>query len=188
MGIIFGVVCIPSSPIMGFSTILPYIASMMIFRYSNNKIYLLKNNRKNNFLITFILIFIVGGILSGINYFLVIGDMSIDVSFKIKWIFDSLRAGIFEEIFFRLFFFALCVNLIKDKSLSKLQNLLCYLIMVIPHVLIHFNLQNFNIVGVIILSLLFGGPFALMQRKSNLVSAIGSHAFVDLVRFCVFGA
>ena len=60
--------------------------------------------------------------------------------------------------------------------------------MVIPHVLIHFNLENFNIVGVIILSLLFEGPFTLMQRKSKLVSAIGSHAFVDFVRFCVFGA
>ena len=34
---------------------------------------------------------------------------------------------------------------------------------------------------------LFGLPFALMQRKFNLISAIGSHAFVDFVRFCVLG-
>ena len=49
------------------------------------------------------------------------------------------------------------------------------------------NLQNFNTGSVITLSLLFGLPFALMQRKFNLISAIGSHAFVDFVRFCVLG-
>lgn len=187
MGIIFGILCIPSSPIMGASVILPYIASMMIFRNINIKIYLFKNTKNNNLLITLILIFIVGGILGFINVFLAKNSIPINVSFKIKWLLDALRAGVFEEIFFRLFFFALCIHLVKNQQISKLQNILCYVIMVVPHVLIHFNLQNFSISNMIMLSILFGIPFALMQRKFNLVSAMGSHAFVDFIRFCVFG-
>lgn len=187
MGIIFGILCIPSSPIMGLSVVLPYIASMMIFKNSSNKIYLFKNTKNNNLLITLILIFGIGGILGFINVFLAKNSIPINVSFKIKWFLDALRAGVFEEIFFRLFFFALCIHLVKNTQLSKLQNILCYTIMVVPHVLIHFNLQNFSISNMIMLSILFGIPFALMQRKFNLVSAMGSHAFVDFIRFCVFG-
>ena len=187
MGIVFGILCVPSSFIMGISVILPYIASMMIFKDCKNKIFLFKNNKRNNFINTIVLIFVIGGILGGINVLSVMGNMPIDISFKFKWIIDALRAGIFEEIFFRLFFFALCAHITKNKSLSKFQNILCYAIMVIPHVLIHYSLQTFNIPSLIFLSLFFGIPFAIMQRKSNLVSAIGSHAFVDLVRFSIFG-
>lgn len=154
IGIIFGVLCIPSNLIFGISIILPYIASMMIFKNSNDKIYLFKNNKKNNFLITLILIFIIGGILGSINAFSAMGSTPINISIKVKWFFDALRAGISEEIFFRMFLFALCIHLINNKKLTKLQNFLCYVIMVVPNVLIHFNLQTFNIKNVIALSLL----------------------------------
>lgn len=120
-------------------------------------------------------------------FFFAINSMPVNLSFELKWITNALRAGIFEEIFFRFFFFALCAYIIKDEPLSKLHNVLCYAIMVIPHVLIHFNFQSFSVSNLIMLSLLFGLPFALMQRKTNLISAIGSHAFVDFIRFCVFG-
>lgn len=187
LGVVFGVLCIPSSFIMGISVVLPYMASMMVFKYSTNKIFLYKNNKKNNRLHTILLIFIVGGILGIINVFFAMGSMPINISFKFKWLFDALRAGIFEEIFFRLFLFALCVHLGNNKCLTTLQNILCYAIMVIPHVLIHFNLQNIDIGSVIMLTILFGAPFAIMQRKCNLTSAIGSHTFVDIIRFCVLG-
>lgn len=131
---------------------------------------------------------VVGGILSIINLFLGMGEMQIQMSLKIQWLLDAVRAGVCEEIVFRMFFFALCAHIVKDSELSKLQNVLCYAIMVLPHVLMHFNFRNFDIESVVILTLLFGLPFALMQRKSNLVSAIGAHTMVDLVRFCVFGA
>lgn len=187
IGVLFGILCIPSNIIMGISVILPYISARMIFRTSENKIVLFDNQRKRNGIITIVSIFVIGGILGCINILLAMGSMSIHLSFKLKWILDALRAGIFEEIFFRFFFFALCMHLVKTTSLSKIQNILCYAIMIIPHVLIHFNLQNFNTGSVITLSLLFGLPFALMQRKFNLLSAIGSHAFVDVLRFCVLG-
>lgn len=37
------------------------------------------------------------------------------------------------------------------------------------------------------LGALFGLPFALLQRKRDLTSAMVSHGFVDAVRFTLFG-
>lgn len=71
-------------------------------------------------IITMILIFVVGGILSGINFFLSNGSMETDISFKLKWLLDALRAGIFEEIVCRLFLFAVCILIIKNESITKL--------------------------------------------------------------------
>ncbi|MSR92076.1 hypothetical protein FYJ33_11910 [Clostridiaceae bacterium WCA-383-APC-5B] len=38
-----------------------------------------------------------------------------------------------------MFLFALCIQMSKDQSLSTLQSIICYAIMVIPHVLMHFT-------------------------------------------------
>lgn len=108
-------------------------------------------------------------------------SMLINPSIKLKWFLDSICAGISEEIIFRFFLFVLCSYIIKDKVLSKFENFLCYLIMIIPHTLIHFDRTNFNLSGMIFLSLLFGLPFAIMQIKRDLSSAIGAHAIVDLI-------
>jgi len=187
VGVVFGALCMPSNFIAGLSTVLPYIAAMMIFKNSKNRIYLFKTGKRNDIIITTLLILVVGGILGEINVLFSIKSLPVNFLINMEWFFDAMRAGVFEEISFRFFFFALCVYLTKDQPFSRIQNLLCYAIMVIPHVLAHFNFQNFNIVSVILLCLFFGLPFALMQRKSNLISAIGSHTVVDMVRFCVFG-
>ncbi|WP_419743390.1 type II CAAX prenyl endopeptidase Rce1 family protein [Paraclostridium dentum] len=185
-GIIFGILCMPSSPIMGISTIIPFIASIGIFKKSKNTVHIFDNNKKS-ILVSVILILGVGMILGAINVFFAIGSIPINPGFKIQYVFNALRAGIFEEIFFRLFFFAMCVYITNDSKFSKLQNLLCYLIMILPHTLIHFNLSTFNLPSVAMLSVLFGFPFALMLRKLNLISAIGAHSIVDIIRFCTFG-
>lgn len=48
--------------------------------------------------------------------------------------------------------------------MSKAENVLSYLIMTIPHV-----------------------PFAVLQRKRDLTSAIVAHSVVDLIRFVLLG-
>ncbi|MBS5954532.1 MAG: CPBP family intramembrane metalloprotease [Paraclostridium bifermentans] len=186
LGVIFGILCMPSSPIMGFFAIIPFIASFGIFKKSKNTVHIFDNNKKS-ILLSGVLILGIGMILGAINVFFARGSIPINPGFKIQYVFNALRAGIFEEIFFRLFFFAMCVYITNDSKFSKLQNLLCYLIMILPHTLIHFNLSTFNLPSVVMLSLLFGLPFALMLRKLNLISAIGAHSIVDIVRFCTFG-
>lgn len=59
--------------------------------------------------------------------------------------------------------------------------------MILPHVLIHFS-GTIEIGSLIVMSVAFGLPFALLQWKVNLSAAIGAHALVDLIRFIVFGA
>ncbi|WP_147345219.1 type II CAAX prenyl endopeptidase Rce1 family protein [Paraclostridium sordellii] len=186
LGIIFGVLCMPSSPIMGISTIIPLVASIGILKKSKNTVHIFSNNKKI-ILLSVTLTLVIGIILGAINVFFAIDSIPINLDFKIQYVFNALRAGIFEEIFFRLFFFAMCVYITNDSKFSKTQNLLCYLIMIIPHTLIHFNLSTFNLPSVVMLSLLFGLPFALMLRKLNLISAIGTHSIVDIIRFCTFG-
>ncbi|CEO24027.1 CPBP family glutamic-type intramembrane protease [Paraclostridium sordellii] len=186
LGIIFGVLCMPSSPIMGISTIIPFVASIGIFKKSKNTVHIFSNDKKI-ILLSVILTLAIGIILGAINVFFAIDSIPINPDFKIQYVFNALRAGIFEEVFFRLFFFAMCIYITNDSKFSKTQNLLCYLIMIIPHTLIHFNLSTFNLPSVAMLSLLFGLPFALMLRKLNLISAIGAHSIVDIIRFCTFG-
>ncbi|CEO27793.1 CPBP family intramembrane glutamic endopeptidase [Paraclostridium sordellii] len=176
----------PSSPIMGISTMIPFVSSIRIFKKSKNTVHIFSNDKKI-ILLSVILTLLIGIILGAINLFFAIDSIPINPDFKIQYVFNALRAGIFEEIFFRLFFFAMCVYITNDSKFSKTQNLLCYLIMIIPHTLIHFNISTFNLPSVVMLSLLFGLPFALMLRKLNLISAIGAHSIVDIIRFCTFG-
>lgn len=76
---------------------------------------------------------------------------------------------------------------------SKWPNLLCYIIMIVPHVLIHLpsilkhNGSSSFIQGFIFLSIFFGLPMAILQRKRDLMSAIIVHFTIDFVRFLIFG-
>lgn len=176
----------PSSPIIGISTMIPFVSSIRIFKKSKNTVHIFSNDKKI-ILLSVILTLLIGIILGAINLFFAIDSIPINPDFKIQYVFNALCAGIFEEIFFRLFFFAMCVYIANDSKFSKVQNLLCYLIMTLPHILIHFHLSTFNLPSVVMLSLLFGLPFALMLRKLNLISAIGAHSIVDIIRFCTFG-
>ena len=71
--------------------------------------------------------------------------------------------------------------------MSKAESVMSYLIMTIPHVLIHFNFETVNLGSVIVLFVLFGLPFAVLQRKRDLTSAIVAHSVVDFIRFVVVG-
>jgi hypothetical protein len=184
--IVLMAISMTSNIFMGIFVFPSYLASILVFRNSQLKISFYTNEKKHNLRNTLLVIFVVGGVLSVIN--LVISGMHYNPSVKLQWFCDALRAGIFEEVFFRMFFFAMCILIIKEPKLNNFQNVLSYLIMVLPHVLAHFNSSNFDIPTVIILSVLFGLPFAIMQRKQNLVSAMGAHTLVDLVRFITLSA
>lgn len=188
VGILLGLISMPSNFFMGVISIIAYLGGVSVFKESDDKILLIKSNNKKENLKTILLTIFVGGILGIINIYLGKSAMTINPSIKLKWFLDAIRAGATEEIIFRFFFFAICVYFTNDKVLSRFQNFLCYLIMIIPHVLIHFDRTNFELGSMIILTLIFGLPFAIMQRKHDLSSAIGAHAIVDLIRFCILGA
>ncbi len=109
------------------------------------------------------------------------------IAFTFPALFVALRAGITEEVLFRFLFFALCVVLVKDMQLSSLQRAVILLVMTVPHTLLHFSFAQFSLTSVVVLTLLFGLPFALLQRKRDLLTAIIAHFVVDLIRFMVMG-
>lgn len=187
IAIILGVLTAVNNPFFGAMTIPTYIASMTTIRsVENNDVTLYNHSNKGELIRTTISIFVIGGILSIVNLFLMRNHLEFVYSFKFEYLFSALRAGIFEEVFFRLFLYSIFIKLNKSVPQNKISNTLLYIVMVLPHVLIHFN-GSIELYSVLILSLLFGLPFSIIMRRVNIISAIGSHAFVDLVRFIVSG-
>lgn len=65
---------------------------------------------------------------------------------------------------------------------------MCLVLLIIPHALLHLPdvfLSNpmEAVVSLIVLSVLFGLPMAMLQLKRDLVAAISLHWFIDFVRF-----
>jgi|SRR5699024_2845016 len=187
IGILLGAMTVSYSVMTGLVTVITYLGGISIFKNSNYKITLLKSKKRKDILKTVLLALFVGIGLGIINVYLGKFSNIIDLSFSFQWPLMALYAGVSEEIVFRFFFFAICVWITRDSILSRFEGFLCYLIIIIPHVLIHFDVTNLNLFAVIQMSIMFGLPFALMQRKWDLTSAIGAHALVDLIRFIVFG-
>ena len=181
---VFGVISMPSNLIMGLVTIPAYLGAMCIFKGSNNEVFVIGSGKKQ-IAISFSIAIGIGIFLGVINLFLAMAPINFSV--KLKWFLDAIRAGVTEEIIFRLFFFAICVAIVKDKKMSKAENVLSYLVMTIPHVLIHFNFETVDLGSIIVLFVLFGLPFAVLQRKRDLASAIVAHSVVDLIRFVLLG-
>ena len=113
--------------------------------------------------------------------------------FNLQAFIFSLNPGIFEEVSFRFFIYAFCIYQINGKIKTKEQEVWIYIMMIVPHVLIHTPDQLFDnglpyfIVSIILMSFIFGLPFALLQRKHDLSSAIVAHALIDFIRFSLFG-
>ena len=128
-----------------------------------------------------------GIVLGRLNLGLGSGSVNDAAGFCLIFLFDALRAGLFEEILFCTFLYAFCVEVAGKKKFNHIQTFFCLLIMILPHVLIHFS-GTIEIGSLIVMSVAFGLPFALLQWKVNLSAAIGAHALVDLIRFIVFGA
>ncbi len=186
IGLILCILVALNNPFFGILTFISYIAASLNMKGNKNEILLYDKSNKNSFKLTIISIFSIGFILTIINILLMKGNIEFNPSFSFKYITMALRAGIFEEIFFRMFLYSLCISISNDISDSRFESILTYIVMVIPHVLSHFN-GSIKLGSVITLSIIFGLPFSIMMRKVNILSAIGAHALVDIVRFVITG-
>jgi hypothetical protein len=105
--------------------------------------------------------------------------------------FEALSPAIHEEIIFRFFVLALCLDLLKSSTSPRWATVIAVFLAVVPHSLNHLPdlfLEN-PVMGLMMLtvtSLLFGLPMAILQIKRNLETAIAFHWFIDFVRF-LFG-
>ncbi len=191
-GAVFGIIVALSNLRYGIVTFLAYAAGMTFFEDRALRIPLYGNPEvKNELPKTLLAIFGVGGIQAVINIYWgkILKDQSIGISFRRVRL--AFRTGLFEEIVFRMFLAVLLLWLIDRhaEKLSKSDNLFLYLAMIVPHAMIHVSFNDpmpLPILTFFYFAIVIGLPYAIMQRKLNLTSAIGAHTLVVLVRYIYF--
>lgn len=170
------------NPIYMICIALGYVGARQIYDKADCKINLLPGTKKELFfwgLLPAIL-------LTVLNSIWIIQDTPINFSFRISAISAGLIASIPEEVLFRYLVFALCVFIRKGKTFSKNQSILCYLILIIPHVLMHFPIGEITVIDFGLMCI-FGVVLTLIQRKSSLALAIIVHFIIDFCRILIFG-
>lgn len=121
--------------------------------------------------------------LIAINTFFMSMSNTADPSFSISKIIMAIHPGIAEDMAVRAIFMAFCVY-ISGGKMTKAETFTMYVMMMFPHGLWHGNMEFFSCV---VASVIFGLPFALLQRKRDVTSAMFSHFLVDAARFVIFG-
>lgn len=175
-----------------FITTLCSLASFSVFsNYKKDSVLLIKAKNLKAVLSSLFIGLIVGAILGTINLFL--DDQTLNFNLTITCFSTALSPAILEEVCYRLVVFACCLYFLNGEIRNKSENRWCYFMMVVPHVLIHtpeiFVNYGFisGLISTILLSFIFGLPFAILQRKRDLASAMVAHGVVDIIRFAFLG-
>lgn len=139
---------------------------------------------KYSLLVSVLIGVVSGGLLSVINTFLAIMQgAKIAFDFSLSKLLVCLSPGIYEEMAYRAIFMAYCIYYIGSKKMNGFMRFTMYFMMIMPHSYVH----GYGWFTTIMLGLLFGLPFSILQRKRDITSAMISHGFVDAVRFTLFG-
>ena len=105
--------------------------------------------------------------------------------------FEALSPAIHEEIIFRFFVLAFSLSLLRYSPHRRLVMLTAICLAVIPHSLNHLpdlflEAPTMAVTLLVLTSILFGLPMAVLQIKRNLETAISFHWLIDFARF-LFG-
>ena len=176
------------NPIITFIGILAVYST---FNHYHKQVLPFIKNGKYQPLMTVLLGLSIGVLLGTVN--LILASQPVAFNFSIYNLLGSFSPAIMEELVMRTLFYALCLHFFKGRIESRAQHLICLFMMVMPHVLIHTpNLFiQLGLIGGLINTLiyvvLYGLPFALLQKKWDLSSAMLAHGLVDFLRFCFVG-
>jgi len=174
-------------------TFLSSLATLHIFeKYNNLEIKIINRKTTKAIVVSTGIGIFVGAILGTVNVLFMMSSNVPDFNITFSCFLVSLSPAIYEEMALRTFLFAFCVYLLHGNIDSKGKQFVCYFMMIIPHVMIHtpeqFIINPINgIMNILLLTLLYGLPFALLQRKRDLTSAMVAHGLVDVIRFSFFG-
>lgn len=126
----------------------------------------------------------VGTVLAVINLMLP-GEKG-EAGFSLWKLLLALNPGIYEEMSLRAIYMAYCVKFLRKENESRMSFFAIftmYFMMFVPHAAVH----GFGFYETITVGVLFGLPFAVMQRRTGIASAMIAHWLVDAVRFIVNG-
>lgn len=148
-------------------------------------------NGKYQPLITVLIGLGIGVLLGTVN--LILAGQPVAFNFSIYNLLGSFSPAIMEELVMRTLFYALCLHFFKGKIETKAQHLTYLFMMVMPHILIHtpnlflqMGLMG-GLINTLVYVVLYGVPFALLQKKWDLSSSMLAHGIVDFIRFCFVG-
>lgn len=181
IGILFSILSL--NPIYAISIAIGYVGAKQVFDNSFYKINLFPKDKKE---------VVFYGVLPTIfltllNTIWIFQTTSINLGLRMEAITWSLIASIPEELLYRYLVFALCMILCDNQIMTKGQKLLCYIILIVPHVLMHFPVgMDMLFIDVVLMSI-FGIVLTFIQMKSSLVLAIIVHFLIDFFRIIIFG-
>ena len=141
-----------------------------------------KADGRSGFALSLLIAIFVGAVLSFVNYLLMKSNGQIDFAITLKRLTIVLSPAIYEEFVCRAIFMAFCIYIFGETP-TKFQLFTMWFMMTFPHTLSHHQ----NLFATLLLCILFGLPFALLQKKRDIFSAMVSHGLVDAVRFALFG-
>lgn len=182
---------------MTIGFIFTLISSLAIFstfeKFKEEKLIFLNTTTKRSVFVSILLGIGVGIVLGFINFLLGSINNTPNLHIRLSYFIVSLSPAIYEEVVMRSLFYAFCIHLMNGKIETKKQQLTCWFMMIIPHVIIHtpdtFISAGVNegILSIVVLALIFGLPFAILQRKRDITSAMIAHGLTDFIRFCFYG-
>lgn len=192
IGLLLAVLAGLVRPFTGVITCLAFLASMGVMEKAGGRILILKRPSS----LSILLGVGVGMVLGLVN--LVLAGVSIEFAPSFYAFILSLNPGISEEIIYRLFVYAFSLYLLGGTIRTRKETLWVYVLMIVPHVLLHFPDSYFVggslhldlgtlFVGPLVLGLLFGLPMTLAMLKRDLTSAMLIHTIVDFIRFIFIG-
>lgn len=144
---------------------------------------IISTDKKYSPLISILIAVAAASVLSVINYFLMRNSSTADFGITASRLMVCLSPAIYEEMVCRAIFLAYCVYITGSEKPTKFLTFTMWFMMCLPHTAAH----GYDIGSTAVLCILFGLPFAFLQRKRDISSAMISHGLVDAVRFTIFG-
>lgn len=166
----------------GIPTLLCSLAVFSV-KEKNYGIKIISSEKRSSPFVSVMIGIISGAVLSVINYLMMKGSNTVDFGIEFSRFVVCLNPAIFEETVCRAMFLAFGLYAVGEEKATKFRQFTIWFMMCFPHTLAH----GYDIVSTIILCVLFGLPFAVLQRKRDITSAMVSHGVVDAVRFTIFG-
>lgn len=103
-------------------------------------------------------------------------------SFSIWKLIICLNPGIFEEMAGRAIFMAYFIAFSKDE-MKFFEKFSMYFLMAMPHAMVHGK----GIIETVLLFIMFGLTFSVLQKKRDILTPIISHGVYDAIMFMLTG-
>lgn len=178
-------VCVPTGPVFALWTALGGAGAVLMLKARGYDVAWWVPRR---WWVTTLAVAVVGLGLAGINLAMVrASGVAPEVGGPVLGLLGAVRAGVSEEIGVRSFLLACVVITLGHRPETRAQNVMAYLVLVVPHAAFHAWSFDGLLGQTLVLSVVFGVPLALLMTRFGVLAAVAAHTTIDAVRFLVIG-